>query len=433
MFDAWSAANFEIARLAASLSRRGDPAVRCHGHCACSVGRVRGSPRSSRATRVPSLVSSSMRSGPPRRPAASPARCSTASRPASCPTPRSSNSPPASPSITSRPAPIITDLVTPERVETGRALAAEHARLLAAIESTYGVDRHVLLAIWGVESGYGTAMGSRSVVRSLATLAIADTRRAAFWRNELIAALRILQDGQTAPETFVGSWAGATGHTQFIPSAYAAHAVDFDKDGRRDIWGNVADALASTANYLRTSGWSAGAPWGFEVDPADRVRLRLVGAGPVADAVAMAGGRRAHSAQAPAICISACRCSWCCRPARRGPAFLVTQELPRHPALQQCHGLRAGRRPSRRPHRRRGAAGRRLGRPPTSRWRAPSARSCSACWPPGATIPAASTASWATRPAPPSAPPSAPSIWPGRPSELRAAAAAARRRAALTD
>ena len=131
--------------------------------------------------------------------------------------------------------------------------------------AAYGVDRHVLLAIWGVESAYGTAMGSRSVVRSLATLAVTDARRAPFWRSELITALRILQDGQTAPEAFVGSWAGATGHTQFIPSAYAAHAVDFDKDGRRDIWGTVADALASTANYLRTSGWSANAPWGFEV------------------------------------------------------------------------------------------------------------------------------------------------------------------------
>jgi membrane-bound lytic murein transglycosylase B len=163
------------------------------------------------------------------------------------------------------PGAYITNLVTPQRIETGRALAAEHATVLAAIESAYGVDRHILLAIWGVESAYGTAMGSRSVVRSLATLALADARRAPFWRNELIAALRILQDEQTAPEAFVGSWAGATGHTQFIPSAYAAHAVDFDKDGRRDIWGNVADALASTANYLRTSGWAANAPWGFEV------------------------------------------------------------------------------------------------------------------------------------------------------------------------
>jgi membrane-bound lytic murein transglycosylase B len=163
------------------------------------------------------------------------------------------------------PGAYVSDLVTPERVEIGRTLAAKHARTLAAIEAAYGVDRHILLAIWGVESAYGTTMGSRSVVRSLATLAVADQRRAPFWRSELIAALRILQDGQTAPETFVGSWAGATGHTQFIPTAYAAHAVDFDKDGRRDIWGTVADALASTANYLRTSGWAAGMPWGLEV------------------------------------------------------------------------------------------------------------------------------------------------------------------------
>jgi membrane-bound lytic murein transglycosylase B len=163
------------------------------------------------------------------------------------------------------PGAYISDLVTPQRVEIGRTLAAKHASTLAAIEQAYGVDRHVLLAIWGVESAYGTTMGSRSVVRSLATLALADERRAPFWRSELIAALRILQDGQTSPEAFVGSWAGATGHTQFIPSAYAAHAVDFDKDGRRDIWGTVADALASTANYLRASGWAANAPWGIEV------------------------------------------------------------------------------------------------------------------------------------------------------------------------
>src|SRR6185503_18820072 len=177
-------------------------------------------------------------------------------------------------------------------------------------------------AIWGVESAYGTAMGSRSVVRSLATLAITDARRSPFWRNELIAALRILQDGQTAPESFVGSWAGATGHTQFIPSTYAAHAVDFDKDGRRDVWGNVADALASTANYLKRSGWIAGAPWGFEVAlPADfdygwstpgrtRTMAEWLAAG-----VQPANARRASVSKQPLQLVL---------PAgARGPAFLV--------------------------------------------------------------------------------------------------------------
>lgn len=159
----------------------------------------------------------------------------------------------------------VAGLVGQSRIDTGRQLAAAHADLLTAIETTYGVDRHIVVAIWGVESAYGTEMGSRSVIRSLATLAMADARRAPFWTRELIAALRMLQDGVVRPEKFVGSWAGAVGHTQFIPSTYNARAVDFDKDGRRDIWESLADALASSANYLRTSGWVAGSPWGFEV------------------------------------------------------------------------------------------------------------------------------------------------------------------------
>ncbi len=116
-----------------------------------------------------------------------------------------------------------------------------------------------------MESRYGTEMGSRNIIRSLATLAMADVRRAPFWTKELIAALRMVQDGAAQPEKLVGSWAGAMGHTQFIPSTYSARAVDFDKDGRRDIWETVADALASSANYLQASGWVAGSPWGFEV------------------------------------------------------------------------------------------------------------------------------------------------------------------------
>jgi len=163
------------------------------------------------------------------------------------------------------PGAYVTTLVDQARIDAGRRLAVQHAALLASIEAAYGVDRHILLAIWGIESRYGTEKGSRSVIRSLATLAMADVRRAVFWKRELIAALRMLQDGAISAEKFVGSWAGAGGHTQFIPSTYRAHAVDFDKDGRRDIWETVADALASAANYLRTSGWTAGMPWGFEV------------------------------------------------------------------------------------------------------------------------------------------------------------------------
>jgi membrane-bound lytic murein transglycosylase B len=156
-------------------------------------------------------------------------------------------------------------LVDEARIDAGRRLAVEHAALLASIEAAYGVDRHILLAIWGIESRYGAEQGARSVVRSLATLAMADARRAAFWKRDLIAALRLLQDGAVSAEKLVGSWAGAGGHTQFMPSTYRAYPVDFDKDGRRDIWETVADALASAASYLRTAGWTAGLPWGFEV------------------------------------------------------------------------------------------------------------------------------------------------------------------------
>jgi membrane-bound lytic murein transglycosylase B len=156
-------------------------------------------------------------------------------------------------------------LVTDERIASGRQLAIQHRALLDGIEAAYGVDRHVLLAIWGIESAYGTAKGTRNVVRSLATLAMVDPRRTSLWMRELLAALRLLQDNAASPMTLVGSWAGAMGHTQFIPSTYSVHAVDFDKDGRRDVWDNVADALASTANYLKSSGWTTGAPWGFEV------------------------------------------------------------------------------------------------------------------------------------------------------------------------
>ena len=156
-------------------------------------------------------------------------------------------------------------LVSDARIEAGRQKLAELAPLLTAIEASFGVDRHILLAIWGIESNFGSAMGSHAVVRSLATLAAFDARRADFWRTELLAVLRIMQSGEVDAGNLVGSWAGAMGHTQFMPSTYAAHAVDFDHDGRRDIWSSVPDALASTASYLRASGWSAGATWGFEV------------------------------------------------------------------------------------------------------------------------------------------------------------------------
>lgn len=173
-------------------------------------------------------------------------------------------------------------LVSETRIETGRDQATAHARLIGDLERRFGVDGPVLVAIWGVESNFGTSMGQRSVVRSLATLAMMDTRRPQFWRLELLAALRILQRGDIKSELMVGSWAGAMGHTQFIPTTYEAHAVDADGDGKRDIWQSIPDGLGSTANYLKVSGWDASLPWGFEVRLAEGFDFGVHGPGTIA-------------------------------------------------------------------------------------------------------------------------------------------------------
>ena len=150
------------------------------------------------------------------------------------------------------------------RMARAEQLLEEHAALLHRIEQHYGVDRQTLVAIWGLESNFGQTQGSKSVIRSLATLAH-EGRRPEFAHQQLIAALQILQQGDITPRRMRGSWAGAMGQTQFIPTTYQRYAVDFDGDGRRDIWNSTADALASTAHYLQRSGWRLGQPWGFEV------------------------------------------------------------------------------------------------------------------------------------------------------------------------
>jgi len=154
------------------------------------------------------------------------------------------------------------------RVRKGQALINQYADALQKIEQRYGVDRQALVAVWGMESNFGEFQGNKSVIRSLATLAY-EGRRPAFANSQLIAALQILQHGDIQPEKMLGSWAGAMGQTQFIPTTYNAYAVDFDGDGRRDIWNSPTDALASTANYLQSSGWQKGQPWGFEVQLTD--------------------------------------------------------------------------------------------------------------------------------------------------------------------
>ena len=154
--------------------------------------------------------------------------------------------------------------VSSSRIGRGRVLLAQHNTMLQRIEQQYGVEAQILVAIWGLESNFGNNIGSHSVIRSLATLAY-DGRRQGFWRAQLLAALQILQNGDVPSDRMIGSWAGAMGQTQFMPTTYNQHAVDFDGDGKRDLWNSSADALASAAHYLQASGWQRGQPWGFEV------------------------------------------------------------------------------------------------------------------------------------------------------------------------
>ncbi|HLL28640.1 MAG TPA: lytic murein transglycosylase [Xanthobacteraceae bacterium] len=158
----------------------------------------------------------------------------------------------------------IASFASDARVAGGKKRATQFADTLAAVEQKFGVDRLILLAIWGMESNYGVEPEGRDVIRSLATLVQARYRDD-FFRGELIAALVILQRGDIARERMLGSWAGAMGQPQFIPSSFLRYAVDFSGDGRADIWTNVPDILASIANYFHESGWTAGMPWGFEV------------------------------------------------------------------------------------------------------------------------------------------------------------------------
>ncbi|MDA8746580.1 lytic murein transglycosylase [Litoreibacter sp.] len=151
------------------------------------------------------------------------------------------------------------------RIKNGKAAIRKQSNALNKIEARYGVDKEIVAAIWGLESAYGTFRGSKDLIGSLATLAF-DTRRGPFFEGQLVAALKIIQAGDVAPRSMTGSWAGAMGHTQFIPTSYLDYAVDYTGDGKRDIWSdNPSDALASTANYLKEFGWVTGQPWGVEV------------------------------------------------------------------------------------------------------------------------------------------------------------------------
>ncbi|WP_312915592.1 lytic murein transglycosylase [Stenotrophomonas sp.] len=176
-------------------------------------------------------------------------------------------------------------LVDSQRVDDGRTRLGQHATLLQQVSSQYGVDAATIVAVWGVESDYGRVFGKRPLLQSLATLSC-NGRRQPFFKGELLALLKLIDKGDLDPAGLTGSWAGAFGHTQFMPSTYARIAVDGDGDGRRDLVASIPDALASTANYLKQAGWRSGQPWGVEVRIPAGFNATLAGRGkrkPLAD------------------------------------------------------------------------------------------------------------------------------------------------------
>ena len=216
-------------------------------------------------------------------------------------------------------------LVDAERIADGRALLSQWAPVLARVEAEYAVDAATVVAVWGVESNYGRNFGERPLLGSLSTLSCFG-RRQAFFRGEFFNALKILEEGHVAPERLAGSWAGAFGHTQFMPSTFLRLAVDFDGDGRRDLIDSVPDALASTAHFLARAGWRSDQPWGFEVRLPQG--LDTAGSGrrnkrPMAEWRAR-GLTRSDGSALPAGDLAA---GLLLPAGREGPAFLVTRNF----------------------------------------------------------------------------------------------------------
>ncbi len=212
-------------------------------------------------------------------------------------------------------------LVDDERVADGRAMLETHRELLARVSAQYGVDAETIVAVWGVESDYGRIHGKRPLLQSLSVLSCLG-RRQEFFRGEFLATLKLLHDGDLRDPGITGSWAGAFGHTQFMPTTYARIAVDGDGDGRRDLVNSVPDALASTANYLKRSGWRTGRPWGFEVKLPAGFDASLAGRTsrrPLSDWVAR-GVRRVDGSP---IAVSDARSAVLLPAGKSGPAFLV--------------------------------------------------------------------------------------------------------------
>jgi membrane-bound lytic murein transglycosylase B len=214
----------------------------------------------------------------------------------------------------------VESIVSQSRIGTGTRKSAQWADMLRAVEKTYGVPGTMLVSIWGIESSFGDSPDRWDVFRCIATLAQAKIQ-APYFHDELISALKILQSGRIARQQLLGSYAGAMGQTQFMPSSYLKYAVDFDGDGRADIWTNVPDVLASIANYLQKYGWQPGVPWGFEV-LAPRDFDYRVSRGPFRDWAArgferLDGGRLPESGDAILFFPAGAP----------GPAFLVTQNF----------------------------------------------------------------------------------------------------------
>lgn len=212
-----------------------------------------------------------------------------------------------------------------QSIAVGRQMAKQWKPWLDRIEARFGVDRHILLAIWSMESNYGEILKNdqvmRNVVRSLATLGYADRKRAKFARSQLVAALQILQRGDIDESHLTGSWAGAMGHTQFIPTSYQAYAVDFDGNGKRDIWNSIPDALATAANLLARNGWQSGRSWGYEVT----LPKGKLSAGTLSLAKwQQLGVTRARNKPFPR---SSDNATLKAPDGRQGPAFLVTQNF----------------------------------------------------------------------------------------------------------
>ncbi len=210
-------------------------------------------------------------------------------------------------------------VINDARISKGRRMLEEHGPLLARVEAEYGVPAAVIVALWGIESNFGENTGGFPVVASLATLAH-EGRRADFFRGELLSALKILDAGDIAPEAMNGSWAGAMGQSQFMPSTFLAYAVDGNGDGRRDIWGSQADVFASMANYLSRMGWDRRYIWGREVKVTNGVQATGLDERRPLSRWQSAGVRRADGGDLPAVAIEA---SLVRMDDGRGPSYLV--------------------------------------------------------------------------------------------------------------